>query len=60
VSDKIQELVGLGARLLVASPKKWDEMIARVRAFVEAQETIARADGLLILRPDRPNKRYQA
>lgn len=50
----------LARRLLVVSPHKMETVLDHVRALVEAQELIARADGRLVLRPDRPSKRYRA
>ena len=60
VSDRMAEWVGLGHRLNVASPQKWAEIVKTVTALVEGQEAIAAADRWLILRADRPSKRYTA
>lgn len=49
----------IGARLLTASPKRFDEILQVLRETLDAAETIAAFDHQLFLRP-RPTKRYLA
>jgi hypothetical protein len=60
VNVQLREWVGLGQRLLAASPDKVEEVLDMVRRIVEGQELIAEADRLLVLRGKRPAKRYRA
>lgn len=49
----------LGERLALVSPDKFDDVLEKLTAVVEAQELIAQFDHQLFLR-GRPRKRYQA
>lgn len=50
----------LGARLLAAGPRKFGKTIRAVERIVEGQEAIAKFDQQLVLRAERPEKRYEA
>lgn len=52
--------IRLGTRLMAASPAKFGKTMRAVERIVEAQETIAEHDDQLVLRPERPEKRYLA
>lgn len=44
----VQEWTKLAARLAVAGPEKFDELLGALRKIVVAQETIAEFDGQLV------------
>lgn len=60
VNDRLREWLDLADRLLRASPAKWEEVTRLIRQHVEGQELLAAADNLLVLRGQRPSKRYRA
>lgn len=55
----MDEWTELGARLAVAGPEKYDEILDALRKIVDAQETISSYDWQLLF-GRRPTKRYQA
>lgn len=55
----VSEWSELGARLAIAGPDKYAEIIEAVRKIVEAQEIIAEFDWQLLF-GERPSKRYHA
>ena len=59
-NDALEAWLGLGQRLMLAAPRKMEEEVTRVRAIVEGQELIAAMDAQLVLRGQRPSKRYKA
>jgi hypothetical protein len=60
-SVDLTEWTELGARLAVAGPDKYDELLEALRKIVEAQETISGFDWQLLF-GSRPSatKRYRA
>jgi hypothetical protein len=60
---KLQDLLGwmeIGARLAIASPKRFAEISRTLRETLDAAEIIAAFDDQLFLRKERPTKRYLA
>jgi len=55
----VAEWTEIGARLAVAGPEKYSEVIDALRKIVEAQEVIASFDWQLLF-GERPSKRYRA
>jgi len=55
----VVEWTEIGARLAIAGPAKYDEILQALRKIVEAQELIAEFDWQLLF-GERPNKRYRA
>lgn len=49
----------IGARLMTASPKRFNEILETLKETLDAAELIAAFDHQLFLRP-RPTKRYLA
>lgn len=52
--------IRLGTRLMAASPRTFGKTLRAVERIVEGEETIAAHDDKLVLRPERPEKRYRA
>lgn len=57
--EDMAEWSQLGARLALAGPQKFEELIEALRKIVDAQETIAQFDWQLLF-GERPSKRYRA
>jgi len=55
----VSEWMDLAARLAIAGPSKYDELLQALRQIVEVQEEIARFDWQLLF-GERPSKRYHA
>ena len=58
--DELMAWMRLGARLLAASPRTFGKTIRAIERVVEGQETLAEHDHRLVLRAERPEKRYLA
>lgn len=58
-SVDVSEWTEMGARLAVAGPEKYDEILDAVRKIVDVQELIAGFDWQLLF-GERPSKRYRA
>lgn len=56
----LAEWVWLGATLKEACPERFAEVVDALRSVVGAQSMIAAHDDQLILRAERPKKRYEA
>ncbi len=50
----------IGARLAKSSPRRFEQISKTLRETLDATELIASFDHQLLLRADRPTKRYQA
>jgi hypothetical protein len=57
--QEMSEWTELGARLALAGPEKFDEMLEALRKIVDVQETISGYDWQLLF-GSRPSKRYRA
>lgn len=58
--EDVLEWAAIGARLAVASPKRFDEIRRTLRETLDACETIAAYDYQLFTNRGRPTKRYLA